>query len=511
MAKKKPPKRSDVDAKKLPTRKTGRTIVSRILQPPIRTLVASAVIAPLLFVGGHHMADRIRDAQTARQPMSRAEIIAAHDVSLNKDALGKARTLDRTRPEFALPSRVMGSRVYPNSSYCLQCHSYADADERAKALIGRSQKHIDELFGKDLRHSDAQSSVFVYYPSGKFESKGQSFAAWNVPSHVKVSLSRILDSGNRSTLFHELIHHLVLHPFDQLNEPLAYTSELLSNPREIHWMSRDEKYASPRRLIYAVRLMQRCDPYLRGGLGEAELSLEKTEHYSIFSRLATRISSRDIRGMVPLVGETIRQYQKNTVYWDAASAWLSHPHLLTDVLIARRLQKEGNPLFREALESPGDVRKMIGFFKFFSKQFGIPPTEAKTYFSGMPVDLRQLVLNPSDRVDPQGLLSFLKDRSPQERDALYFASLHQHFVNSRGQFREDAVPKSWLRETAQDRLTYREDLSIHFNRKAFFGHSGQDWQNIEPTLAPLYAARRKTAENVLNRVESQLRRNRYLK
>ncbi|MBI5036127.1 hypothetical protein HZC09_02175 [Candidatus Micrarchaeota archaeon] len=228
-------------------------------------------------------------------------------------AIGRIHTLSTGTGDFPSQARwqLVPPRFYPDSGYCLRCHTYEEADARAKQTLQKLQDGLKNTFGKGSLHSRVEDSVFVFMP---YESltKGGALGV-TAPPQAFLSLKGMLLPEEHRTIQHELVHFLMLHPHDYLNEPWAYTSEYMVQPDIIR--QKPEELGKLEK-AHGISLLQRALVF-KGQVGTAKM-LKNEQINSLFASLAREVDTETLRAMRPLYARALKEYQLHSPFWDAA-------------------------------------------------------------------------------------------------------------------------------------------------------------------------------------------------
>ncbi|MBI5226009.1 hypothetical protein HY994_02085 [Candidatus Micrarchaeota archaeon] len=476
MAKKSKKNERQSDGTKTPKASAAKKTASKI-----KTILIAAPLAALLAVGGFHWAHRFLDRDLA-------QIIRVHDIDSNAGELKANQEVDAEKPEFKTKYRTVGLNIYPNSSACLKCHTYEDADVLTRQTLEKLQKEMEDVFGPDAFHHRVRQSVFVFPPTHHPIPGRPSVEGVGGPAFASFGLPELINPKTHRVVQHELIHDLLLSSHHYLNEPLAYTSEFIIHPELVQQTTED---LVPNEMGHGISLMQRAQILGHNTLGNAQMLEQGMDLPAIFTRLAQQVKPAGVSAMRPFYRDLMSQYLKNNTFWDAGSAWLQHPYLIHDVLIAQWLEKNRNPLFEKAKKNRAEVDKTIRFLNQLAGIVKMHPSESRTTFDQHHVDLRQRVLYPGipESMDPNRLMTAISQKSQAERDANYFAAIHRMFVNPNGSYRQQAIPRQVLFTHAEARAHTLENIREPFEKLMFFGDTPVDHAGLEPKLRPYYQER----------------------
>ncbi len=473
-----------------------------------RTLLLTLPAAVLIALGALHGTDRMRENEAQKGQQVSASTVAAHDMETHMNEFISAAQRDEKDPEYAAKRRVMGSRIYPNTQYCVSCHSFSDLDRKAGQKLGLAEKKITELFGKDALHSNVNRSIVFFTPSQEIETPGADASSTAVK--VNFSLPSFVRSEGLNTAVHELVHHLVYRPFQYIHEPWAYTAEYLSDPELI----RNPDQMPTLGLKHGIALMQRGFLFSKSG-GRVVRPEDNADAIKIAKQLGETMSPSVIRAMRPLYKRAMSEYLRNDVFWDSASAGLLHQYLVQDVMIAQELARTKNPAFREAQADTKALSEAVSFFNQRRRMMMNQDYTRATYdvFGQFVSDLRQDFHHTLQHAGGESENRFgeLSKKNGTQQDAAYYAALHRMFITPEGKINAGAVPQEELEKHARFKADRIARTLAAFDSQTIGTEDKEENKALDAKLAPFYESRKGLLKAELNRMNALLASRKYVR
>ncbi len=335
----------------------------------------------------------------------------------------------------------------PNRRYCENCHDLQTLASDQIRTLKRMEREVDSIYGS---HADLRTATFGFYP-GSLERFGVTSHAGGFTrassDQFVISLPHYVNRELRDwTTAHELVHYHTTMPDHYMMEKWAYVFPYLKEPRRVSKPVDEHSgavFLNPavlRLFERAAGLAKKTPPNIRDAdFGGGSRDIEMFRYYQ------RTLTPKDIERMGQIYRRAFQEYKRNNIFWDAASAYFLHDHLLEDVLIAKELHDKKDSAFVTALSSPR-LSEARQFLAAVPKKFShVALSEKINYLAWH---------GPRTTEDPRRVFhGTFQPSNAEEADAHYYAALYGLFFDEKGRWQYNVVPAPQLEKSAEFKRT----------------------------------------------------------
>jgi hypothetical protein len=326
---------------------------------------------------------------------------------------------------------------------CANCHDLKGLAAHEARELSRLGRQVEGLYPSEFRLTKER---LVFNPASMGERVGGSYRTGK--HEIELSLRHFADLSSREdVLRHELVHFFTTYPDHALREPWAYAAAFTHDPTAYR-RPLDARNRTDLANKFTHAFLSRAA--VLGGRVPKPLESERDTFQveDAVRQYQEALREEDVRAAASLWREAYEEYNRNDLFWEVMTKSHVDPHLVHDVLLARRLFAARDPAF---LRAHGDARVLQGAKALLEEH--IRQSQAD------PVDIIQRINDPHHTFAAarERFHFHYKKKFPQlqraDVDGIYYALLHRAFCNPRNEVNYGLAPAQNLRETAEAKRT----------------------------------------------------------